>query len=122
MKSTIRVKQDWQENEPYIQLKLDTANPNEDVDLADSALIHFVNRASSVGLKLVYPSKNEDIRSPQIRIMYSHEFEWKVLKEFRQMCKESLSEEDLKLADQLISGLYKQRKSLLVDQTPAQSS
>lgn len=68
MKSTIRIKQDWEKNEPYIQLKLDTANPNEEVDLADSALIHFVQRANNLGLELVYQNSNEDNRSPQIRL------------------------------------------------------
>lgn len=68
MKSTIRVKQDWDNNEPFIQFKLETANPNDEVDLADSALIHFIQRAFVDGIDIVYQNNNEDNRMPQIRL------------------------------------------------------
>lgn len=68
MKSTIRIKQDFDRNEPFIQLKLDTANPDQDVDLADSVLIHFVQLASNRGLELTYPEGNSDNKIVQIRL------------------------------------------------------
>lgn len=68
MKSTIRIKQDFDRNEPFIQLKLDTANPDQDVDLVDSVLIHFVELASNRGLELTYPDRNNDYRIVEIRL------------------------------------------------------
>jgi len=65
MKSTIRIKNDWDNQEPFIQLTLDTGNPNEGVDLADSALIHFVQLANNRGIELAYPLDSE---LPQIRL------------------------------------------------------
>jgi len=75
MKSTIRVKQDWDKNEPYIQLKLDTANPNEEVDLADSTLIHFVQQANIRGIELNYTNGNTENSMPQIRLKNPTSFE-----------------------------------------------
>lgn len=68
MKSTIRIKQDWGKQEPFIQLKLDVSNPNEEVDLADSTLIHFVQQANIRGIDLVFPKGNNDNSMPQIRL------------------------------------------------------
>lgn len=92
MKSTIRIKQDWEKNEPYIQLKLDMENPNEEVDLADSALIHFVQRANKLGLELVYQNGNEDNRSPQIRLKEPEDLLVKKFVEAHSLCE---SENDL---------------------------
>jgi len=68
MKSTIRIKQDFDKNEPFIQLKLDTGNTEQDVDLVDSVLIHFVELANHRGLELTYPNGNSDNRIVQIRL------------------------------------------------------
>lgn len=110
MKSTIRVDFDFDTNEPFIQLNL--VDSNEHLELADKHLRRFVDLQSSVGLKLIYPPRNTDNRTPQIRVEHYGDFERKLVREFHQICKESLGDEQMDAARKVLGALYKTRKNL----------
>lgn len=66
MKSTIRVKHDFSRNEEYLQLRLDGLN-EEDPDLKDEHLAHFVQTANGSLMYITYEDGGNGL--PQIRVL-----------------------------------------------------
>ena len=66
MKSKLNVEFDFDNSQPYIQLMLDTHNPDERNDMRDTVLKNFVERANKSGIVVLYDGM--DNNAPQLRI------------------------------------------------------
>lgn len=109
MNSKIRVDFDFYNQDPYIQLTLESG------DLNDKALKRFVEEVSSRGVELVFYSDNPGNTIPVLRPMRSQEQESKIVEAFQQMCIESTSPDDSEALERIIGELRNNRRALKIE-------
>lgn len=70
MRSKIRVEFDFDKSEPYIQLFVDdTCPPNEQADMRDTMLKHFVQRGNTEKIVIHYDPNANTNDYPQLRLV-----------------------------------------------------
>lgn len=119
MKSTIRVKHDFNRNEAYLQVRIDGVN-EEDGDMKDEHLAHFVQRSNGSLMYTQYDGGGEYL--PQIRILDSRTTPNDLLEyiadSFAYFAKQYYNEGEWHLADTFFTDLKERMKRQVNTEIP----